>query len=74
MTTSHGGIVMKAIQIDQTGGDEVLVYRDVPQPIPGVGEVLIRVEAAGVNFSDIMWRRGDYDIPTPVPFIPGAVM
>jgi NADPH2:quinone reductase len=63
---------MKAIQIDQTGGDEVLVYRDVPQPIPGVGEVLIRVEAAGVNFSDIMWRRGDYDIPTPVPFIPGA--
>ena len=63
---------MKATQIDQTGGAEVLVFRDVPQPTPGAGEVLIRVEAAGVNFSDIMWRRGDYDVATPVPFIPGA--
>ena len=63
---------MKAIQIDKIGGAEVLVLRNVPDPIPGTGEVLIRVDAAGVNFSDIMWRRGEYDVETPLPFIPGA--
>ena len=63
---------MKAIQIDRTGGADVLTLRDVPQPNPGPGQVLIRVEAAGVNFSDIMWRRGEYDVTTPLPFIPGA--
>ena len=63
---------MKAIQIDRTGGADVLVLRDVPEPVPAAGEVLIRVEAAGVNFSDIMWRRGEYDVETPLPFIPGA--
>jgi NADPH2:quinone reductase len=63
---------MKAIQIDRTGGPDVLQFRDVPQPVPGAGEVLIRVEAAGVNFSDIMWRRGEYVTETPLPFIPGA--
>jgi NADPH2:quinone reductase len=63
---------MKAIQINNTGGAEVLVLRDVPQPIPASGEVLIRVDAAGVNFSDIMRRRGEYDVKTPLPFIPGA--
>ena len=63
---------MKAIQIHNTGGAEVLILRDVPEPTPGAGEVLIRVEAAGVNFWDIMWRRGEYDVATPLPFIPGA--
>ncbi len=63
---------MKAIQIEQIGSADVLILRDVPEPVPGAGEVLIRVEAAGVNFSDIMWRRGEYDLETPLPFIPGA--
>ena len=63
---------MKAIQIDKTGNADVLVLRDVPNPVPGSGEVLIRVEAAGVNYSDIMRRRGEYDVETPLPFIPGA--
>jgi NADPH2:quinone reductase len=63
---------MKAIQIEQIGSADVLILRDVPKPTPGAGEVLIRVDAAGVNFSDIMWRRGEYDIKTPLPFIPGA--
>ena len=63
---------MKAIRIDNIGGADVLKLRDVPEPSPGPGEVLIRVDAAGVNFSDIMWRRGEYDLETPLPFIPGA--
>ena len=63
---------MKAIQFDSIGSPDVLAFRDVAEPTPGAGEVLIRVEAAGVNFSDIMWRRGQYDVKTPLPFIPGA--
>jgi NADPH2:quinone reductase len=63
---------MKAIQINETGSADVLILRDVAEPVPGAGEVLIRVEAAGVNFSDIMWRRGKYELETPLPFIPGA--
>lgn len=64
---------MKAIRFHQTGGPEVLVYEDVPDPVPGDGEVLIRIEAVGMNFADIMRRRGDdYPEPSPPPFILGA--
>jgi len=41
---------MKAIQITQTGGPEVMSIREVPTPVPGPGEVWIRVAASGVNF------------------------
>ena len=49
-----------------------LLLSNLVAPTPGAGEILIRVEAAGVNFSDIMWRRGEYVVETPLPFIPGA--
>src|SRR5258705_9709501 len=60
---------MKAIQITQTGGPEVMSIREVPTPVPGLGEVLIRVAASGVNFIDLYVREGRY--ANPVPFIPG---
>ncbi|MCU1247161.1 MAG: quinone oxidoreductase, partial [Edaphobacter sp.] len=60
---------MKAIQITQTGCPEVMRVRDVPTPVPGPGEVLIRVAASGVNFIDLYVREGHY--ANPVPFIPG---
>jgi len=64
---------MKAVRFHKTGGPEVLVYEDVPDPIPAAGQVLIRVEAAGMNFADVMRRRGDdYPEPSPPPFILGA--
>jgi NADPH2:quinone reductase len=64
---------MKAIQMTRRGGPDVLQLVDLPDPQPGPGEVLIKVEAAAVNFSDLMRRRGDvYPAPTPLPFIPGA--
>jgi NADPH:quinone reductase len=64
---------MKAVRFHQTGGPEVLVYEDVPDLLPEQGEILIRVEAAGMNFADIMRRRGDnYPEPSPPPFILGA--
>ena len=61
---------MKAVRFHKTGGPEVLVYEDVPDPTPKDGEVLIKVEAAGINFADVMRRRGDnYPEPSPPPFI-----
>lgn len=64
---------MKAVRFHKTGGPEVLVYEDVPDPTPKDGEVLIRIEAVGLNFADVMRRRGDnYPDPSPPPFILGA--
>lgn len=64
---------MKAVRFHNTGGPEVLVYEDVPDPTPADGEVLIRVEAVGLNFADVMRRRGDdYPDPSPPPFTLGA--
>jgi NADPH:quinone reductase len=64
---------MKAVQMTEQGGPEVLRLVDLPDPVPGPGQVLIRVESAAVNFSDVLRRRGDdYPVPTPSPFVPGA--
>src|ERR1035441_6444 len=60
---------MRAIQITQTGGPEVLVIRELPTPTPGPGQVLIQIEAAGVNFIDVYLREGRY--PAQLPFVPG---
>ncbi len=49
---------MKAARFHKTGGPEVLIYEDVPDPVPGPGQILLKVEAAGVNYVDIMRRRG----------------
>ncbi|MEO6286796.1 MAG: zinc-binding dehydrogenase [Dyadobacter sp.] len=51
---------MKAIVFHQTGGPQVHQYEEVPTPQPAKSEVLIRVEAAGVNFADITRRKGTY--------------
>lgn len=64
---------MKTVRFHATGGPEALIYEDVPDPSPADDEVLIRVEAAGVNFADVMRRRGDdYPEPSPTPFTLGA--
>lgn len=49
---------MRAVRIDRFGGPEMLRLVDVAVPVPGAGEVLVRLEVAGVNFSDISWRTG----------------
>jgi NADPH2:quinone reductase len=61
---------MKAIQISETGGPEVLKLADLPIPEPGPGQVLIRIEATGVNFIEVYFRKGVYK--TSLPFIPGS--
>jgi NADPH:quinone reductase len=61
---------MKAIQICETGGPGVLQVADLPIPEPGPGQVLIRVEAIGVNFIEIYFRKGVYK--SSLPFTPGS--
>ena len=60
---------MKAIQIQQTGGPEVMVLRDTPVPQPKPGEALVKVRASGVNFIDVYYREGRYK--TDLPFVNG---
>jgi len=62
---------MKAIQIQENGGPEVLKLVDLPTPEPGPGQVLIRVKGTSVNYADIKARQGRYHGAPPLPFIPG---
>ncbi|MCZ9882740.1 NAD(P)H-quinone oxidoreductase [Arthrobacter sp. B2a2-09] len=62
---------MKAVYISEPGGPEVLEIRDVPAPVPGPGEVLIDVVAAGLNRADVQQRRGFYPPPPGASEIPG---
>lgn len=57
---------MKAIVVEQPGGVEVMRVADVPVPPPGAGQVLLRVEAAGVNFIDVYHRKGLYKQAFPL--------
>ena len=61
---------MKAVQIHETGGPEVLQLAELPIPQPGPGQVLIRVEATGINFIDIYFRKGVYK--ASLPLTPGS--
>ncbi len=56
---------MQAIQISQTGGPEVLKLVDLPDPKPGPGQALVRIEASGVNFIDSYFREGRYKAELP---------
>lgn len=61
---------MKAIQVRAYGGPEVLELVDVPDPVPGAGQVLIKVDCVGINFIDVYHRTGLY--PQSLPLIPGS--
>lgn len=64
---------MRAIQMDKQGSPDVLHVVDIERPTPREGQLLLKVEAAAVNYSDVVRRRGDpYPDPTPLPFVPGA--
>jgi NADPH2:quinone reductase len=60
---------MRAIQVSRTGGPEVLELVDLSEPKPAAGQVLVKVEAAGVNFIDTYLREGRYSVA--LPFVPG---
>ena len=56
---------MKAIRITEVGGPEVMRLEELPTPAPQPGQVLVRVEAAGVNYIDTYQRSGQYKVPLP---------
>lgn len=64
---------MKAALFHETGPADVIRIEDVPVPVAGPKQLLVRVEAAGVNYADVVRRRGDYyPTPTPLPHISGS--
>ncbi|HEX8812915.1 MAG TPA: quinone oxidoreductase [Terracidiphilus sp.] len=60
---------MKAIQVKQPGGPEVMQLADVPIPQPKPDEAVVKIAASGVNFIDVYQREGRYKVP--LPFVPG---
>jgi NADPH2:quinone reductase len=56
---------VRAVVVTEHGGHDVLQLQDLPTPVPGAGQLLVDVAAAGVNFTDTYQRRGIYAFPTP---------
>jgi NADPH:quinone reductase len=61
---------MKAIRVHQPGEREALQWEELPDPHPGPGEALVRLEAIGLNFVEVYQRKGMY--PAPLPLTPGT--
>src|SRR5262249_5868289 len=65
---------VQTVQVTQRGGPAVLKMMPLPDAVPGEGQVVVKVEAIGVNYVDILARRGTYPrVPSP-PFVPGIEM
>ncbi|MBS1108209.1 MAG: Alcohol dehydrogenase zinc-binding domain protein, partial [Anaeromyxobacteraceae bacterium] len=62
---------MRAVFVTRSGGPEVLEVREVPDPVPGPGEVRIAVRVAGLNFADVMARMGLYPDAPKLPAVVG---
>src|SRR5437879_5664970 len=62
---------VRALAFEKFGGPEVLEVREVEAPVPGPGQVLVRVLAAGINAFDLQIRQGRAGFPIPLPFIGG---
>jgi NADPH2:quinone reductase len=63
---------VKAIQINEFGGPEVLEHTDLPDPEPGDGQVLVKVARSGINFADTHQTRNDYLAEQQLPMVPGG--
>ena len=79
MLPTYDNAAMRAIQITEKGGPEVMQVRDVPEPEAGDGELLVAVEAVGVNYRDVYEREGRgviiaaFDGEEPPYFMSGAM-
>jgi len=65
---------MQAIRVHEFGGVESLVAEEVPRPVPGEAEVLLRVKAAGVGPWDALVRSGRSVLPQPLPLTLGSAI
>lgn len=62
---------MRALVCKEYGPPESLVIEELPDPVAGKGEIVVDVEAAGINFPDVLMIAGKYQVKTPTPFVPG---
>lgn len=63
---------MRAVVVEEVGGPEQLVVRELPDPVAQNGQQLVEVGAAGVNYADVLIRGGRYPQPPALPFVPGS--
>ncbi len=63
---------MKALYCRAFGPETDLTVEEIDTPVPAVGEVLVLVQAAGLNFPDLLCVRGEYQFKPPLPFVPGS--
>lgn len=63
---------MRAVVCSELGPPEVLSIEESPDPSPGAGQVVVEVEACGVNYVDALFVSGGYQIKPPLPFTPGS--
>ncbi|MGW4364411.1 quinone oxidoreductase family protein [Nocardia takedensis] len=63
---------MRAVVLTEVGEPKVLVAQNVPTPVPGAGQVLVRTEAVGVHFAETLLRSGVYPLPAPLPAVFGT--
>ncbi|MGG1573957.1 quinone oxidoreductase family protein [Fictibacillus sp. NRS-1165] len=63
---------MRAVRFKEYGGPQVLENVEIDKPVPKGHELLIEIHAVGVNYADTARREGQYVVPTPLPFVPGA--
>jgi NADPH2:quinone reductase len=63
---------MRALLSIEPGGPETLRVEDVPDPVPGPGDLLVRVRACAINFPDVLIIEGKYQLRPPRPFAPGS--
>lgn len=62
---------MRALVCKEYGPPESLVIEELEEPVPGKGQIVVDVEAAGINFPDVLMIAGKYQVKTPPPFVPG---
>ncbi|KUJ67018.1 NADPH:quinone reductase [Streptomyces albus subsp. albus] len=63
---------MRAVQITEFGGPDVVAVREVPEPRPGAGRILIEVARCGVNFADTLMHQNAYIAAAALPLVPGG--
>lgn len=63
---------MKAVVAHKIGTPEDLVIEDVPDPVPGAGDVLVEVAASAVTYPDVLMLGGKYQFTAPHPYVPGG--
>lgn len=62
---------MRALVCKEYGTPDKMVVEEIDDPVPGEGQVLVAVKAAGINFGDVLTVAGKYQVKPPTPFVPG---